>query len=174
MKVRPLLPQPTSSQRYFDPSPQKLTDEVQEEIEMKPAGATNPATIERHWYAGIDEIVAIVRGFQSCTLARSEWTHRAHLTVALWYLLHHSPAEATRLVREGIKRFNAAHGIVTTATGGYHETLTLFWIRAVNDQLEEIAHGKFSLVAVFNELLVQCDDKSLPLEYYSRERLWSV
>ena len=73
-----------------------------------------------------DEIKALVRAFEDTSLPRAEWTHRAHLTVALWYLTRHSGREATARIRTGIKRYNAAKGVLTTPTGGYHETLTLF------------------------------------------------
>ena len=112
-------------------------------------------------------------GFEDCTLPRTEWTHAAHLTVALWHLLEFDWAEAVERVRLGIKRYNAAHGIVTTPTGGYHETLTIFWLRHVRSFLEMGRNEARSLVALANELAAGAD-KSLPLEYYTRERLFST
>src|SRR5690242_10266952 len=113
-----------------------------------------------------DEILSLVRGFEDCTLLRSEWTHAAHLTVALWHLLEFDWAEAVERVRRGIKRYNAAHGIVTTPTGGYHETLTIFWLRHVRSFLEDGHNEARSLVALANELIADAD-KSLPLEHYT-------
>jgi hypothetical protein len=45
--------------------------------------------------------------------------------------------EVTDQIRTGIQRYNASQGIVTTATSGYHETLTLFWIETVRQYLSE-------------------------------------
>jgi hypothetical protein len=118
------------------------------------------------------EILALVRGFEDCTLPRDEWTHAAHLTVALWHLLQYDWPEAVERVRLGIKRYNAAHGIVTTPTGGYHETLTLYWLRHVRAFLEDGRNEARPLVALANELVATAD-RNLPLEHYTRERLFS-
>jgi hypothetical protein len=32
---------------------------------------------------------------------------------------------------EGIRRVNVAHGVATTPTGGYHETITRFYMRVI-------------------------------------------
>ena len=119
------------------------------------------------------EVETLALEFECCTLPRAGWTHEAHLTVALWYLARHPHAEATRLIREGIKRYNHACGIVTTPTSGYHETITLFWIRIVSEYLMCVSNERCSLVHLANGLLARCD-KSLPLKYYSRERLMSA
>jgi hypothetical protein len=131
-------------------------------------------TIEKTVYKSITEIESVVHGFQWCTLSRDHWTHAAHLTVALWYQLRLPAVAAEKLIREGIKRFNAAHGIASTPTGGYHETLTLFWIRIVRTYLEDVRHEKLSVLMLFNNLIERYGRKELPLEYYSRERLMSL
>jgi len=120
----------------------------------------------------VDEINALVRAFEDTTLPRAEWTHRAHLTVALWYLTRYSGREATVRIRTGIKRYNASKGILTTPTGGYHETLTLFWICMISHFLL-FADVSGSLVELTNAMLARCAHKDLPLRYYSRERLMS-
>jgi hypothetical protein len=119
-----------------------------------------------------EEVFSLVRRFGDCTLPRSEWTHAAHLTVALWFLLEFDWPEATERVRLGIRRYNAAHGIVTTPTGGYHETLTLFWLRVVRSFLEGGRNEGRSLVGLANELGASADS-GLPLRHYTRERLFS-
>jgi hypothetical protein len=123
-------------------------------------------------YSEPDEIERLVEAFESCTLPREEWTHCAHLTVALWYLIHHDDVEATKLIREGIQKFNLARGIVTTRTGGYHETITLFYVRIISKHLRETGTDD-SIVNLVNSLMQTYGDKNLPLEYYSRERLMS-
>ncbi|MDQ3917301.1 MAG: hypothetical protein M3348_02395 [Acidobacteriota bacterium] len=129
-------------------------------------------TLETATFRTTGEILALVRGFEDCTLARERWTHAAHLTVALWNLLQYDWPEAVARVRLGINRYNAAHGIAATPTGGYHETLTLFWLRRVRAFLEGGRNEARSLVSLANELIAAFD-KSLPLAYYTRERLFS-
>ena len=119
-----------------------------------------------------EDVLSLVRRFEDCTLPREEWTHAAHLTVALWHLLQYDWPEAVARVRRGIKRYNAARGIVATPTGGYHETLTVFWLRRARSFLEGGRNEARSLVALANELVATAD-KSLPLAYYTRERLFS-
>jgi hypothetical protein len=120
-----------------------------------------------------EEILSLVRRFEDCTLPREEWTHAAHLTVALWHLLQYDWPEAVARVRLSIQRYNAAHGIRATPTGGYHETLTLFWMRHVRSFLEAGRNEARSLVALANDLAGSAD-KGLPLAHYTRERLFSA
>ncbi len=124
-------------------------------------------------YSNAAEVLALVRDFKFCTLPRSEWTHRAHLTVALWHELRYPWAEAVELVRAGIKRYNEAHGIRQTREGGYHETITLFWLRMVRAYLLEAAENKRCSLAALANGLVERYPKELPLRYYTRERLMS-
>ena len=123
-------------------------------------------------YEEASEVESLVRRFESCALPFAEWTHAAHLTVALWYLLHHEWPEAVSLVREGIQRYNHAHGVPTTRERGYHETLTIFWMRHVRAFLADSFNEGRSLVRLANEL-IEGADKHLPLRHYTRELLFS-
>jgi hypothetical protein len=118
------------------------------------------------------EVLRLVREFEACTLPRGEWTHHAHLVVALWYLMRYEKAKATRLIRGGIRRYNESNGVKQTKTGGYHETITLFYIRIIGKFLSN-ASPDCTLLMLVNSLINVCGDKNLPLEYYSRERLMS-
>ncbi|HEY0170423.1 MAG TPA: hypothetical protein VGB98_05335 [Pyrinomonadaceae bacterium] len=128
-------------------------------------------TIDALKFRTAEEIFSLLRRFDDCTLPRAEWTHRAHLTVVLWNLLEFDWPEAAERVRRGIKRYNAARGVRTTPTGGYHETLTLFWLRAVRSFLEDGRNEGRSLVSLANEL-VDTADSRLPLRHYTRARLF--
>ncbi|HLM56205.1 MAG TPA: hypothetical protein VK422_08730 [Pyrinomonadaceae bacterium] len=123
-------------------------------------------------YRTTGEIFEVLRGFNDRSLPRARWTHAAHLTVALWHLLQYDWPEAVARVRGGIKAYNAAHGVPQTPTGGYHETLTLFWLHAVRAFLEEGRNEGRSLVALANDLAARADSR-LPLRHYTRERLFS-
>lgn len=123
-------------------------------------------------YRTAADVFRLVRGFESCTLARSEWTHHAHLVVALWYLLRHEEATARRLICTGIRRYNEAGGVKQTKTGGYHETMTLLYVKVISRFLAT-ASPDCTLLMLVNSLINLYGDKNLPLEYYSRERLMS-
>lgn len=118
------------------------------------------------------EVEQLIREFETQTLPRSQWTHQAHLTVALWYLVNYSFADATECIRTGIQRYNAAMGIETTPTGGYHETLTWFWIHIVQQFVQKNGVSQFTVEAV-EQLSQAYTDPNLPFQYYSRDRLLS-
>ncbi len=123
-------------------------------------------------YSSQDEIEAIILAFEDSTLPRSQWTHSAHLTVALWYLARHPKTVATRIIREGIQRYNAAMKISQTKESGYHETTTLFWVEAVDRFLTEQPDHR-SMLSRTNALLQRYDNPGLIFQYYSRDRLMS-
>jgi hypothetical protein len=123
-------------------------------------------------YGSESDIEAIVKAFEACTLPGSLWTHAAHLTVAAWYLGRYSGQEAAARIRSGIKRYNAARGIVPTPTGGYHETMTLFWTCMASKYLM-LADPDRPLVGLVNGLIDEHRDKDLVFEYYSRDLLFS-
>ena len=83
------------------------------------------------------EIPRLVAAFKACTLPGAEWTHRAHLTVALWYVSHLPYPEALETIRTGIQRYNLSRGVLTTETSGYHETLTRFYTEIIARHVRE-------------------------------------
>ncbi|MER3435187.1 MAG: hypothetical protein C4288_17665 [Leptolyngbya sp. ERB_1_1] len=122
-------------------------------------------------YTTQHEIIGLVRSFEDCTLSRAQWTHSAHLTVALWYLIH-EPLTAAEQIRYGIQRYNQAHGVESTPNSGYHETITQFWIRLIEIYLRCVnVHD--SLLSLANQLTNHYSDPSLLFEYYSRDRIVS-
>ncbi|MGB0175731.1 MAG: hypothetical protein ACPF9D_01105, partial [Owenweeksia sp.] len=61
-------------------------------------------------------------------LPKPEWTHEAHLVVAIWYSSLYPFEEALSLVRQNITAHNESVGTPNTDTEGYHETITRFWL----------------------------------------------
>ena len=118
------------------------------------------------------EIRDLVDAFERSTLAGPTWNHRAHLVVALWYLVHHGPDEGGERVRAGIQQLNAASGVPQTPSGGYHETITRFYLWAIDRHVRD-ALPDSSMVDLANALIATWGDKNRPLEYYSRDRLFS-
>ncbi len=92
-------------------------------------------------FATVDEIEAFIDAFESLTLHKVQWTHHAHLVVALWYLTHHLHDDALDFVRRRIRAYNEAVGTANTDTGGYHETLTRLYLRGVPPRISWIIAG---------------------------------
>lgn len=119
------------------------------------------------------EIEHLVGAFERAEIAPEAWDHRSHVVVGCWYLLCHPEAEAVARMRDSIHDYLRAHGIVTTPERGYHETITLGWMRLVRCYLAE-TNLDCSLVELVNRLVERFSDKNLLLTYYSRERLFSL
>lgn len=116
----------------------------------------------------------LVAQFEDGTLPKERWTHRAHLTVGLWYASRLPYEAALIAVREGILRLNAAQGVPTTPSRGYHETITRFYMRVLCDYVTwEEAHPAGEWEERVRRLLERYGDRELPLRHYSKERLMS-
>lgn len=114
----------------------------------------------------------LAEGFVARTLAKAEWTHTAHLRVGLWHLLRHSPDEALELLRTRIRVLNESHGVANTESGGYHETITRFYVWRIATFLDAAGRGR-PVDELADELVRVHGDKDLPLRFWSRERLFS-
>ena len=122
-------------------------------------------------YDSEKEIFTVVRGFEDATIARDEWKHAEHLTVALYYLTRHDIETATAKMRNGIfKLLRNGFAVDLTKEMPYHETLTVFWMRTVAD-FNALKNGT-SLLDKANEVVAKYD-KDYPLKFYSREYLFS-
>ena len=78
-----------------------------------------------------------LHGFEQGTLAKSEWTHGAHVAAAAYYLFDSNFTTVLPLMRARIRAFNVSVGGANTATSGYHETLTHFWLLIVAELLRQ-------------------------------------
>jgi hypothetical protein len=113
-----------------------------------------------------EDVLEVVRKFESCEYAPDDFGHRLHLTVALVYLLDSPYAEALERMRRSLRRFVAHHKLSRV----YHETLTVFWIRRVQAFVEESDRGR-GLTTLANELNEACADSRLVFDYYTKERI---
>ncbi|HMJ09674.1 MAG TPA: hypothetical protein VK468_11750 [Pyrinomonadaceae bacterium] len=116
------------------------------------------------------EIFDLVRGFETAAIAREDWHHAEHLTVAMYYLMHHDIETATAKMRTGIFGLLRSFSVDLEKEMPYHETLTVFWIRTLEAHLHN-TNGS-SLISKANEV-VETYDKDYPLKFYSREILFS-
>lgn len=114
-----------------------------------------------------------VRQFEAHQLTEAEWNHEAHIRVLLWYLLEDGLDYALCKLRPGIITLNAALGGQNSPTGGYHETLTLFWAMLGHRFVASASADSWEQLwaeAQKSELM----DKRLPWQYYSEEQLFST
>lgn len=109
------------------------------------------------------EILTLVDRLERCLLGNKEFHHRDHLTVAVVYLCAVDLDAAVDRMRATLKRFAAHHGV----DGLYHETLTRFWLQQVEMRLDR----GLCLCDSVRKVQEQLNDKNLPFEYYSRERI---
>ena len=112
--------------------------------------------------------------FEDCTLAAEDWTHEMHLIVGMGYLLKYGK-QALPLMRNGIKNFNLALGKQNTDTGGYHDTMTVFWLWRLQQFCTENSITTFDEVAVDTLLYAEImAERNAFLQYYSLDVMMSV
>src|SRR5215471_19026128 len=112
-----------------------------------------------------EEIVDLVRRFESCEINPTEFRHYQHLTVALWYVREFPYEIASERMRAGIQKLAAAYG-----KNGYHETITLFWLIVVRDFVAKSVSTE-SMFELANRLVASCTGKNLVTEHYSKDLL---
>jgi hypothetical protein len=114
-----------------------------------------------------EELCSLVRAFENCEIHPAEFKHYQHLAVALWYITHFSCDEASEKMRSGIQRLAAAYGKT-----GYHETITIFWLRMVREFFARTTTGE-SAATIANRLVQTYSDKNVIGDYFSAELLAS-
>jgi hypothetical protein len=114
------------------------------------------------------EVDALVQGFESGSLLPSEFSHHAHMAVALSYASRMPEEVALGRMRAGVRKFAAAHG----KSQLYHETLTVFWMRLLS-HLSRIYRVDLPLWTRIN-LIIDRWGTRLPVEaHYSPELIRS-
>ena len=101
-------------------------------------------------YDSEQEIERLVRDFESCVIAKTDFHHREHLTVAVWYLQTLSRGEAVDRMRAGLLRFIEHHGVDPKK---YSEEVTVFWVDAVASRLEGMG-SETQLLEKVNQIIL--------------------
>lgn len=118
------------------------------------------------------EVGELARGFEAQTLlGEHDWTHRDHLAMAAYYCIT-DPACASERMRSGIQALNAARGVPQTPASGYHDTMTIAWIRIIGGHIAGL--GDVYTVQKVNSVLESFADRRAPFKHYSKERIMSV
>ena len=123
----------------------------------------------------LSEAEETVEQFEAATLPDWAWTHEAHLICALSVLSRFGMADAPREMRQRITRYNEAVGKINSDTSGYHETVTVFWLKAVREYLSKDEKIYFDQDTI-DKLLSSIDlaNRNLFLKVYSKERVLST
>jgi hypothetical protein len=114
---------------------------------------------------------ALWEAFRSSTLPEDVWNHRAHLRVAWLHLARWDIDEAHVLMRVGIVRLNAFHGLEETRDRGYHETLTRLWLSLVALARAKDARETSDAFLDAHPWLL---DRKLPLSFYAKDTVMSL
>lgn len=100
------------------------------------------------------------------TLAKARWTHDAHLLACVSLVSRQGPLGALRTLRRAIPAYNEATGVANTATSGYHDTITVYFVWAI-DRLLGAGASRTTLLA--DAAL----ERSAPLGWWDPATLWS-
>lgn len=107
------------------------------------------------------------------SLPKAQWTHAAHLTATL-HLVRTRDAGLERDMPGIIRTYNVAVGGVNDNTSGYHETITQAYLTAIRAFVATLPTGLGDGDAAARLLATPLGDKTWPLTFWSRERLFSV
>jgi hypothetical protein len=119
-------------------------------------------------FASDTEVAALVEAFETATIPPSQFTHYAHIAVALSYLDRLPLETALTRMREKLSQFTAHNHLVDL----YHETLTTFWMRL----LDHVSHNHYQGEPLWRRinLIVARWGNAGPVEaHYSRELIKS-
>jgi len=108
---------------------------------------------------------AFLSALESGRLANEAFRHADHVRATYLYLRRFGYPAGVDAIESTIRRFAAAHGVPDK----FHFTLTVAWARFV------AAHCAGGCARPFHAFIDQNGellDKTLPLRYYSRERLF--
>jgi hypothetical protein len=109
----------------------------------------------------------LTRSLERCAVPNDGFPHASHLRVAWVYLAESdSLDQACARMAATLRQFAASVGRAEK----YHETMTLFWMRALAAARAVRPGATLDEVLLARPALL---DKDLPLAYYSRERLFS-
>ena len=119
-----------------------------------------------------EEVGFIVKEFNNKTLSKSHWNHEAHIIIALWHNAIYDFDTALDFVKSKIKAYNEIVGTPNTDDSGFHETLTIFWMIFTKNYL--LKNSDEELHTTINHFLQAHADKAIPLDYYSKDILFST
>jgi len=121
-----------------------------------------------------DALDILVAEFLSQSLPRNRWTHTAHLSVGAWHVHRFGAADAIMRLRAGIRALNDRHGTPNTATNGYHETITVAYVRLIAEFLVAFEPSIPLSRRVSHLVAGTLSEKSVLLKFWSTDLLMSA
>jgi len=119
------------------------------------------------------EIAAFLAAFEAGTLPKERWTHAAHILTGACYVHALGESAAIDRMRLRVSSYNEAVGGKNTETSGYHETITIGWIKLLARLLREtgpMGRAPFAALAVER----YADNRSALAAYYDFDLPGSV
>ena len=122
--------------------------------------------------------VLTLEAIERAAIPVEAFNHRGHLTVAYQALReaaaagHADPVPAaTDRIRGALKAFMKAHNVQVTQTSGYHESLTVAWMRILHAVMIEQGPGANAAEFLDANPFLLC--RTLLRLYYSKDRIMS-
>ncbi|MFT5471284.1 MAG: hypothetical protein ACI8UO_006417 [Verrucomicrobiales bacterium] len=110
--------------------------------------------------------------FQAQTIPLSDWDHRKHLRLAWIHLSQNTFDEALNKIRSGIQAYNKSVGMEEGPEKGFHETLTVAWMKMVDYSMRE--HGAKEDSEAFLAFQPQLCIKQLLRSFYTPKQMLSA
>jgi hypothetical protein len=106
-----------------------------------------------------------IQAFEDCTIPPEDFNHQSHIRMAWIYL--RTKSDAAEHVISGIQKYATACGLSNL----YHDTITRFWIAAVEKAIE--ADPQTKTFPAFLERNIHLSDSHFIDQFYTRELLFS-
>ena len=110
-----------------------------------------------------------IEAFEACTIPLGDWSHRSHIRMAWIYLRLMRFEEAINAVRAGLQQFVRANAVPDSLERGYHETLTIAWMRLVASAVKH--YGEPADSAAFCDAMPHLLCRTLTRVFYSKDRI---
>lgn len=119
------------------------------------------------------KITEFIKKVEDCSLPYTEWTHFAHIRVALWYVYHSKePFEALYRTKCTLIQYSSRANPGYKCVGRYSETATNFWVNQIQKFVEQNINDDIdTLVEKIQN--TQIMDSKYILNFYSQETLSS-
>lgn len=118
----------------------------------------------------ISEAKALITAFENGTLPSAEWTHEAHLLVALYLVSLYGDAAFSEM-KKRLLDYNPTVG----RAGTFHATMTWFWLEIVKKYMQNEAKQVLFNQNTVDDLLFEEDlaERNLWKKYYSEALMMS-
>ena len=125
-------------------------------------------------YETNEEIIAVGEGLLDRTLPKIMWTHEAHCAACIYLMVKRPEVNLRKELPAIIRAYNDATDTPNTDTGGYHETITQFYITIIREFIDDQVNGYNLHDLVWRFMDSPLAAKDYMLNFYSKELLFSV